>query len=251
MKKILVRSLIVLAVLAVVGVFAFVLFLDRIVKSGVETVGPMVTKTTVKLDKAQFSLMAGRVNLEGLLVGNPEGFKTPSAIQVGQVTVQVKPGSVLSDVIEIDEITIKAPEITYEHKGLLDSNLKALLANVSGEGSDKPAESPAEKPASEKRFKVKRIHIEGAKINLSATVLGGSAASLPMPTLTMENIGTSGDGITAGELTKEILGKILTGVTEVVKQGLTSGGEAASGLGKEADKALNKTTEGIKNLFKK
>jgi hypothetical protein len=253
MKKIIIRSVIVLAVLAVVGVVALVLSLDSVVKKGVETVGPMLTKTTVTLDKAQFGLMAGRMDLAGLVVGNPEGFKTPSAIQVGQVSIQVKPGSVMSDVVEIDEITIKAPEITYEHRGLTDSNLKAILDNVaafSGPAAKDEATPAKEKAATEKRFKVKLINIEGAKVNLSTTILGGSAASLPLPTLKMENIGTSGDGVSAGELTKEILGKILKGVTEVVTQSLTTG-DAKTGLGKEADKALNKATEGVKNLFKK
>jgi hypothetical protein len=252
MKKIIIRSLIAVALLAVVAVFALILSLDRIVKTGVETVGPVLTKTTVKLDKAQFRLMAGRLNLEGLVVGNPEGFKTPSAFQVGQITLQVKPGSVFSDVVEIDELTLKSPEITYEHRGLTDSNIKTLLDTVTA-SSGKPAEKTptAQAPAGTiKRFRVKLINIEGAKVNVSATLLGGGAASLSLPSLKLENIGTSGDGVTAGELTKEILGKILKSVTEVVTKSLISG-DATTGMGKEADKVLNKATEGVKNLFKK
>jgi hypothetical protein len=185
-------------------------------------------------------------------VGNPEGFKTPSAFQVGQITLQVKPGSVLSDVVEIDELTIKAPEITYEHRGLTDSNIKTLLDTVTASsGKPDPKTPSAETPAgTTKRFRVKLINIEGAKVNVSATMLGGSAASLTLPTLKMENIGTSGDGVSAGELTKEILGKILKGVTEVVTKSFTSG-DATTGMGKEADKVLNKATDGVKNLFKK
>ena len=72
-------------VLALVLVGAVVIFfLDSIVRSSVEKVGPIVTKVSVKLDSAKISLFGGSGELKGLVVGNPEGFKTPEAIKVGR-----------------------------------------------------------------------------------------------------------------------------------------------------------------------
>lgn len=249
MKKILIRGVIVLAVVAVVAVVGFVLFLGNIVKAGVETVGPKLTKTTVALDKASFSLLAGRMTLDGLVVGNPEGFKTPSAIKVGELTLRVKPGSVLSDVIEIDELTIVSPEITYE-QALSGNNINKLLANVNESTAaivgttDQPAD-----PAAEKRFKVKVIRVTGAKVNASATLMGGTALTLPLPDITLENIGTAGNGVTAGELTGEVLKQVLAGVTKAVTSSALQGGDALKDAGKEAGKTLEKATEGVRNLF--
>jgi hypothetical protein len=256
MKK-LVRILGILVVLLVIGLVIVAFSLGGIVKRGVETVGPRLTKTTLTLDKANFSILAGRVNLGGLFVGNPEGFKSESAIKVGELTVQVKPGSVLSDVIEIDEITVKAPEITYE-QALTGNNISKLLANVNestaaliGEAKkEDKAAAPAE-PASQKRFKVKLVKVVDARVKVSATMLGGSGLTIPLPEVTIADIGTSGNGVTAGELTGEVLKKVLAGVTKVVAESALKGADSLKDVGKDAGKSLEKAGEGLKNLFKK
>jgi len=256
MKK---KLLIATAVLAVIGVVALVVVamnLGTIVKTGVETVGPTLTKTTLTLNKASFSLFAGRAELGGLVVGNPAGFKSESAISIGEIALQVKPNSVASDVVEIDEITIKAPVITYE-QALTGNNISKLLANVNEStaslmgGKDttkKDDKAAAPDAASQKRFKVKRVLVEGATVKLSATLLGGNALPIPLPPITIENIGTSGNGVTAGELTSEVLKQVLSGVTKVVTESLTKGGGA---LKDAAGGAVDKAGEGLKNLFKK
>ena len=58
------------------------MFLNGIVKKGVETAGPMITKVDVKLDGANISIFSGSADLKGLFVGNPPGYTTDSAIKV-------------------------------------------------------------------------------------------------------------------------------------------------------------------------
>ena len=57
MKKILVRVLIGLVVLIIVAALAVHFFLDSAVKSGIETVGPKMTKVDIKLDSVALSLL--------------------------------------------------------------------------------------------------------------------------------------------------------------------------------------------------
>src|SRR5580693_312377 len=99
MKKIILRIAIVIVVLVLVFLTVVFLKLNTIVKKGVETVGPALTKVEVRLDAADISPFSGSGKLSGLFVGNPEGYKTPSAIQVGSIKLSVKVGSVLSDII--------------------------------------------------------------------------------------------------------------------------------------------------------
>ena len=113
MKKLVIRILIGLMVLLVLGVLAVSFFLDGIVKRGIETVGPMLTKVDVKLDAVSLSLLSGSGKIKGLVVGNPEGFKTPSAIQVGKASLALQPGSVFGDKVIIKSILVQAPEITF------------------------------------------------------------------------------------------------------------------------------------------
>ena len=91
MKKILIRIGIIVFVLAIIAGIVVVMFLGDIVKKGVETAGPMVTKVDVKLNKASISLL-GSAKLKGLFVGNPPGYKTDSAIKVGDVSVIIGDG---------------------------------------------------------------------------------------------------------------------------------------------------------------
>jgi len=78
MKKIIVRLVIALLVLLVLAGVAVHLFLDGAIKRGVETFGPELTKVQVKLEYVNLSLLTGSGKIRGLLVGNPEGYKTPS-----------------------------------------------------------------------------------------------------------------------------------------------------------------------------
>ena len=112
MKKLIVRLLIALVVVVILAVLAAGLFLDGAIKRGVETFGPKLTKVDIKLQSVSLSLLSGAGTIKGLVVGNPEGFKTPSAISVGEATFALKPSSLLSDKIIIKTINVQGPEIT-------------------------------------------------------------------------------------------------------------------------------------------
>ena len=91
MKKLFLGVIIVLVVLIVVVVMGVGLFLDSIVKKGMETVGPKITQVSIKVDAVNLSLLNGSARVKGLVVGNPEGYKTPQAISVGSAAVGVNP----------------------------------------------------------------------------------------------------------------------------------------------------------------
>ena len=250
MKKLLIRILIGLVVLVILVVVAIGLFLDSAIKKGVETLGPQITKVEIKLDGANLSLRAGSVNIKGLVVGNPEGYKTPHAISVGLAKVVVRIGSVLSDKIIIKSIRVEAPEITYEGNLLGTDNLHKILENVNaaagtGSGSDS-ASSSGGKPA--KKLQVDDFLITGAKVNLSIKGTGGLAAPVTIPDIHLSNLGQGPEGITAAELTKQVL-QIVT--ADVVKYAVSQATDLGKGAVNEATKDIGKTTKGITDLFKK
>ena len=123
MKKIILGIGISLIIVILIGLVWFGLSLDGIVKRGVETVGPKLTKVDIKLEQVRLSLFSGAGQISGLVVGNPEGFQTPHAIRVGSSTLVVQPASLLSGKIVIKTIKVEAPEITLE-TGLNGTNLK-------------------------------------------------------------------------------------------------------------------------------
>ena len=257
MKKFIVRTILVFIVLLVVAVGVSIYFLGSIVKKGVETVGPEITRTEIKLDSATLSLLSGSGKLKGLFVGNPEGFKTASAIKVGAVSVGVAPGSVFSDKVRVKEVRVEAPEITFEG-GLKGNNLSRLLDNVQTAtgGSQKTGAASPGKAASRK-LQVDDFVISGGKINLSVdlSVLGGKSATVPLPEIHLSNLGSGPDGITAGDLAAKVLKELLQTAIPAAEKAVADLGKGATGLIKNAGKgtteSLDKATKGIGDLFKK
>src|SRR5688572_18169223 len=146
MKKALKIALGIFVLVTLIGfVFGFVM-LGSVVKAGVEKVGPMVTKVPVKLDGAAVSVFSGKGELKGFEIGNPEGYKTPHAIKVGSVGVEVVPKSVFGDKVIVRSINVQGPEITYE-TDLKGNNLSKILENVqSVAGKSEPAQTGSSKP---------------------------------------------------------------------------------------------------------
>ena len=254
MKKLLVRICIVVLVLIILGVVAVGIFLDSAVKRGVETVGPMLTKTEVKLDSVSISLMSGAGKIKGLVVGNPAGYKTPTAIQVGSASLALQPGSVLSDKVIIKSISLQAPEITFE-TDLKGNNLSKLLSNVqAATGGAEQGNSKAASKA-QKKLQVDDFLITGAKVHVSVTGLGAQSATVPLPEIHLTALGQGPDGITAAELTKVVLQEVEKSAMQVASSAVTDLGKDAAGLtkglGNSTSGAVDKVSKGLGGLFKK
>ncbi len=131
-------------VLIIVVIIALVFSVNSIIKHGVETVGPLALGTDVKIAEVDISLFSGKGQLKGIIIGNPEGFKTDNSFKLNKVRLALDVSSLFSDKIIIDEIFIDAPEITYEKSGKGD-NFKAILDNVNdfaGTSGSKASEDP-------------------------------------------------------------------------------------------------------------
>jgi hypothetical protein len=242
MKKWLFRGAILLGVLAAVGVIGLFFSLNSVVKSGVETAGPKLTQTPLRLAGVQLSPFSGSGSLTELFIGNPAGFKTESAIKVGKVAVVLRPSSVFSDTVLIESIDIQAPEITFEGT-LTGSNLSKILENIEA--------AVGTEGESTTRVRVNDLRVTGGLINVSMTLLGGRSLSVPLPDLHLQGIGTGGSGVSTGELARQIMKPLLGSVVQAVTSAVGNLGDAAKNLGKEGVEQLNKTTEGIRSLFKK
>ncbi len=260
MKKIVIRVVLALVCLGVLALVILFFSLNGIVKKGVETVGPRLTGVEVTLGAAEISPFSGSGKLTKIFVGNPEGYKTPSAIAVGSAQVVVKVGSVLSDVIVIDEINVQEPEITLEGS-FSGNNLTKILSNVEGANNGQPPPKPANAPAEpatpkkQKKFIVKDFVINGGKINLSLNlpVLGGHSATAPLPPIHLTNIGVAEGGVTASELVLTIGKPLVTAVLKAAEAEVGSLGKGAQDLIKpqNVQQGIQKGLNGIGDLFKK
>jgi uncharacterized protein involved in outer membrane biogenesis len=262
MKKIVIRLLIALVLVAILAAVAVGLFLDEAIKSGVETIGPRLTKVDIKLASVSLSLLSGSGSIKGLVVGNPEGYKTPSAINIGLASLSLKPTSLLADKIVVKSIKVQGPQITFE-TDLRRNNLSKILENVqetTGGGAKQPAppQEPSQpqeaKPA--QKLQVDDFLISGGKIHVSVTTLGGKTATVPLPDIHLQNLGTGPEGITPAELAKQVLQAIQKGASEAAAGAVADLGRGALYISKDvanpaSSNAVQSVTESLGGLFKK
>lgn len=250
MKKWIIRIAVLVVVVVVVAVVLLFTNLNSIVKTGVETVGPQITKTELRLAKANLSPFSGSGQLTGLLIGNPEGYKTESAIKVGDIKVVLKMSSVMSDTVEIKSINIQGPEITFDG-GLGGNNLSKILDNVNAATGGSDTKQAKGQPAGPgKKFRVQEVVMQGGRIHVNFTGLGAARSfELPLGDIRLSNIGSDGSGVSAAGLTRELIEPLLTAAIKAVAE--SNLGKEIKDLGKGALDDVNKATKGIKDLFKK
>lgn len=229
-----VGSLVALAVLA----FLIVAFmLGSIVKKGVNHAGPRLTQTSVVLEDAKISPFSGKGTLKGLTVGNPVGWTTPRAFYLGEISIDIEPGSLTKETIVINSIVIDQPEITFETR-ITTSNLQDLLKNIqkSSGASEQPAGEPKPadpaEPGKPVKLEVKSFRLVNAKV-----IVAGAGTSVPVeiPSLLMENLGTREGGLTPEQLASAVLKEITAQVAQVAGKKAVEKG-LLDKAGKELDK---------------
>lgn len=254
MKSTLVKVIVGLLLIAVIAAIGLFLSLNSIVKNGVTAFGPEVIKAPIQLDGVSISAFSGAGEIRGLVVGNPEGFKTPNAVKLGTASLQVKPMSLLGDKIHVQSIKADAAEITFEGS-LSGSNLGKIQENVDAYVAALLGPADKSKKSAGKKLQVDEIIISNAKINLSMTILGGKSATVPLPEIKLNNLGQGADGVTPAEVIKVVVKEIMTKTTAAVGDFLSGAGkaltDAAKNVGGAAADAAKSVTKGIGDLFKK
>lgn len=211
----------------IVGIIAVIILavlnLGSLVKTATETVGPKITKTEVKLDSADISILSGSGSLNGFILGNPKGFSLPTAIECDTIRVKVVTDSLTTNKIIIDEIYVDGPIISYEKKGKTDNfntiinNIKKTVAGEKKPAQQEQAEQPSETGA-EKTIQINNFIVKNGKINLAGSLLdafGDKGVGISMPDIHLKDIGKEKDTSPA-EAFALILSSMTSGVTSSI-----------------------------------
>ncbi len=270
------KKLLIAGVVVIVAVVAFVFLtlsnLGPIVKKTVNTVGPQITKTDVKVDDVSLSIFSGEAKIKDFLLGNPKGFKARQAMSVGSVYVDIDEKSITQNPIIINKIEIVAPQITYEKiKG--SDNFQTLLKNVQGsaKAEKKTAAKPDAKDDSQgRKIIINDVIVKDGKVTLTMAALGGKEISAPLPDIHLKDIGKEKQGATPAEAFEKIFASLyssiradsvtaifndslkqLGGLKDLGTSGIKTGTDAAQKAAGSATESVKSATEGIKGLFGK
>lgn len=244
MKKLLLVVLVLVVATYIGGMF----FLGHLVTAGVNAFGPKLTQTKFVMESATISPLTGSGTLRGIAVGNPKGWSDNDAFRLGKVHVDVAPLSLFGGHIVIEEITIDGPEFLYETK-LVSSNIKDLLKNIESFTGASDSSQPATKGGKPIKFEVKKFRLTNGVARLG---VGPTAVPVPLPPISLDNLGTAEGGITpdqlAGAVMKNVLAGIVSGTAEAL--GKVAGTAGATGVEKTKE-AAKKAGDALKGLFKK
>ena len=211
MKKLLISVL--CAALFVVIVLLVVIFnLGTIVKVAVNTYGPDIVKTELRLDKADVSVFKAQIRLENFVLGNPKGFSTKNAITVASILVDVDETTLMKDTIIIDRIEVIQPEITYEIKGTTD-NFRAMIDNMKKPekfdntgNKEKPEKTSGKKDG--KKFVIRDLLLKNIKVKTAAAFAGGEIFSTTISEIHLKNIGEKQNGVDMAQAMLVVLNEL-------------------------------------------
>ena len=249
MKKLLKCIGWILVVIALLFV-ALSLSLDRIIPKSFNAAVPSVLGVPATLQSANVTLLTGKASLRELHIGNPAGYKTDGLFDLASVSVYLDNSSLLTDTIVIKKILVDGLVVTYE-KGLFNSNLGAFLESLPSEENPTSTEpTDAEKPG--KKVVIEKVVITHARMHFSVTgaaaLTGGGAIPIPLPTITLTDLGKEKEGITIVEAIRRILtaiagatGTAIAGSAKLLGQGVAAVGDGAWAVGSagvDAGKAI-------------
>jgi hypothetical protein len=232
--------------------------LGPIITEAVNTYGPDITKTEVRLGGTDISIFSAEATLRDFYLGNPEGFESPKAMSVGSIHVNVDERSLAKDAIIIDRIQVMAPEIVYENLGDTD-NFRAILNNVKKSADMAGRPSAGEKPEKQgdgKKLLIRNLIIQDGMVNLSVAALGEEeSVSAALPDIHLTDLGKETGGASPEEIFEKVLAILYeqitsSAVTDILNKELEAYGLSLEALEGDLEKELKDVVKDkLKSLF--
>jgi len=247
--KFLIKMVVWLVVVVAAIVLALPLWIGPVTKAVANKIGPDYTKTTVNLGIFGLNPYSGRLQLGDFQMGNPTGFSSEKSVTLGNFEVELDPMSLMSEVIHIKSIKINDVYASVEFKdgknnfSVIGDNCKGGVKKgegVKGEGEGVKGEEVKGEGEGGKKVVIDRLEIGGVMVQLGPI-------PLPVPPLTLTDIGKKSNGVTLAEAWQQISESVMKNAG-VVGSGLMDMGDKAGGHAgkalKSAGKLVDKTLGG-------
>lgn len=277
--KILLKTAVCIVVIVLVALLALPLWFGPVVKTAANAAVPGVVKTDFHMGHLHLNPYTARFELGDMQLANPTGYPEKYAVTLGDIIFDVETLSLATDVIHIEEITVKDIFVSVVSGGENEvGNFKQIQYNVAGgkekyeaaetqkkqaadaeaekirleemqnpKAAEKEKAKVAEEEGPSKKIIIDKLHISGLKVQLGIIPI-----SVPV-TIELTDIGRKSGGATFEEAWQQIWAGILQKAGMVGDQlkalGSMAGDsakqatEAASKAAAQATESLNKATE--------
>ena len=223
MKKILIGLAVIILLVVAALVYVYV-NLDSIVKSTIEEAGTRVTLADVTVEGVSIETTQNTAAINGLVVGNPDGFNSDYAFSLGNISVRLDGSTLTSDTIRIIEVVVDSPSVIYElgngssNIATIQRNVEAFVQRVSGPtgagGAD--SETSGDSVAGGTKIIIDNVYVRNGDVGVSAGFLQGKKLSTKLPEIHLTDVGKEDGGATPAEVAGEILTAINASVFKAV-----------------------------------
>jgi hypothetical protein len=228
---------IVLALLVAAGGYLY-LNMGSMVTRTAEKIASDALGVAVDIGSIHVSLANKTVEVRGLQVSNPPGYRTPYAVAAKTIAIGLNTAS--KKLIDFKNIEVKGSEVYFEvtEHGINLDDLKKLA------NRKKQKESVGSEQV---RVIVQHMVIDASVIHPRIAILDREIASFTMPAIRISGIGQGKGGTNAGEVVVQVMTKYLNAVRNAVSNnGVLDGLPSSVG---DVEKTLNNAADTLKNLF--
>ena len=270
--KILFKTVVWIVAIVVVALLLTPIWFGPVVKTAANAAVPGVVKTDFHLGHLHLNPYTARFELGDLQLANPDGYPEKYAVTLGDIIFDAEMLSLMTDVIHIEEITVKDVFVSVVNGGENNvGNFKQIQYNVAG-GKEKceaaevkaedvrpdakqnenvaekePSEAAEEEEGPSKKVIIDKLHISGLKVQLGVLPI-----SVPV-TIELTDIGRKSGGATFEEAWQQIWAGILRSAGIVGDQLKALGGmagDAASQATAAVGNVTGQATEAVGNTAK-
>jgi hypothetical protein len=178
--------------------------LDRLVAAEVTRLASEATAgTPVTLSRARVNLAQASVQLEGLALGNPDGYRSASALAVERINVQLDTTLLDPRQIWLRDVVMEGAVADFEpHE--LGSNLQRLLERLAG----RLAQDHDQADGNVRQLVIDRLELAGAGVRVWEEGVA-ELRLVPVPGLVLADIGIAEGGLGAPDTAALVLRAIL------------------------------------------
>lgn len=204
----------IIAIIAISALFWITsIYLDSIVKSGIQKYGPQILQVPVSVESVSLSPMTGSGTVERLIIGNPEGFDSEYLINIGLLSVDLDVNTLLSNHIKIEDLMLQDMHVIYErNSGTTNvAAFEKLMAEETSSGAEVQTMS------------IGHALIEESQVTLQASLLGGKSVTVKIPRVEQEQV-SSNDATVEGTV-KMAINLVLHSVKNVGTKAIQKPGD--------------------------
>lgn len=203
----------VVGLIGAAGILYFVFNINRVVKAGIEDVGPTITQTEVQVGKVALSFLSGQGELRNFKIANPEGFTSENAFVLDYAKLDVDPKSLMSDMIVVEEFSVDGAHLTLEQHGT-QVNLRVLQEHL----EEYIGTAENDSTASTTKMVIDKFSFTNAKATLIFDFSDDKVVTIP--DIHLSDIGRSDAGSTVAAAILEVMAPIIEETVETsVKEG--------------------------------